>query len=164
MLLASTGSPSVWCYGVGTLKVTAKIKSATCSIDINGEENASVSLPAVKTSDFPKAGVVGTGVTVKMNFKNCDDVAAVSYMITPAKLIPGDSSTVAATGGDAKNIGFKIYNNLGGLMNFESGVYKSTSTRAMTSSLTNRIQYYSTGSPVLAGTVKTTLIYSIDYP
>lgn len=164
-LISVAGSFSALGATTSTLTVNGLVTSATCSVDINGQDNATVTLPTVKTSEFLEAGKVSTGVTININFKNCTDMAKLSYTVTPAQVVASNTEYVAATGGDAKNIAFVIYDNSGVRVNFKDGFYKM-SLGVPTNGLittTNRIHYVSTDIPVLAGTVNTTLVYSISY-
>lgn len=149
----------------GVLTVTAKITSPTCSIDINGLSDATVTLPTVQTTDFPATGAMAGSVKLTLNLKNCADVSdgTLGYKITPAKAFT-ERAGFEATAGSATGIGFVYYNSWGRAVTFTDKsftFYPSLENGTFTAE--DSIKYISTQDKVTAGTVSTTLQYTIIY-
>lgn len=174
-IAASAIAPRAAAAADGTITINGQITSATCTINVNGQGNSpTVTLPTVQSSDFIAAGTATGYTAVTFALSNC---AAGSGTPAVTKVLPyfeQGANTDLASGylkntGSATNVEVMLSNTNAttGKLNLASASgAQNAGTAALISgnpSFTYYAAYISTGATVAAGTVVTSVQYSLNY-
>ncbi|WP_430392298.1 fimbrial protein [Dyella sp. 20L07] len=159
----------------GTITINGQITSATCTININGlGASPTITLPTVQTSDFTASGTAAGYTAVTIALSNC---AAGSGTPAVTKVLPyfeQGLNTDLANGylkntGTATNVEVMLSNSASTASKVNlaaaSGA-QNAGTAALISgnpSFTYYASYISTAASVTAGTVSSTVQYSLNY-
>ncbi|MEA1065315.1 fimbrial protein [Erwinia sp. HR93] len=149
----------------GMLDFSAKITSATCSVDVNGLTHATVDLPNISTSSLTAKGMTAGATSFVINVTQCADVAdgALSVVVSKDKAVSGPE--IAATG-SATNVAFGIRKgNQPQLFNDPAGsqTYPITLSAGKGSVQDLAVYYLATATPVSPGTLSAVMTVTLKY-
>ncbi|KXU38143.1 fimbrial protein [Ventosimonas gracilis] len=154
----------------GTITINGQITDVTCNIDVNGGgSNGTVTLPTVSTSTLDAAGKTAGATPFNITLSGCASASGGTLNTASTWFEPGanvDSTTgrLISTG-TAGNVQVELLNSA---MNpIAAGAAVQNDTPANISSGTGTLsyysQYYATGGAATAGTVATSVQYTITY-
>jgi major type 1 subunit fimbrin (pilin) len=168
-LLVAGALPGVAAASAGTITFAGKIESQTCVINGNGTGGSSftVTLPTVNTSALASAGQVAGNTQFTIGLTGCGatPLAVTTYFE------PGTNTDVATGNlkntGAAGNVELQLQNSDFSVINAAAASPNSTgttTTAAGTGTMTYYVQYVAVGGAATAGTVASSVTYSIVYP
>ncbi|MBS3046394.1 fimbrial protein [Enterobacter mori] len=157
---------------VGTVTFNGNINSNTCAVAINnGTADATVTLPTVSSSVLGSAGQTAGSTNFTMDLTGCSTgtgaaTAVRAYFESGANVnaSTGNLKNSTATG-SASNVEVQLLDSAGTVLKAGDNSQRSNPATALTSgaaTLVYSAQYYATGAAT-AGTVNTSVTYSIDY-
>ncbi|VWD19064.1 fimbrial protein [Burkholderia lata] len=153
----------------GTITITGEITAQTCTISGDGGgKDFTVSLPTVSTSSLATSGATAGRKPFRIALSNCSPNSGNASVYFEPGL------TVNATTGQLKNNSGTATNVEVGLLNKDSSNIKLGAAQAQQNSQTVPIaggaatldyyaQYVATGGAATAGTVNTSVMYSVSY-
>lgn len=157
----------------GSINVQGVVISSTCAVDINGISDISIALKKVPADKFTAKGMMIEGAPFTLNFKGCGNIGDgyVHVALTPpGGVSPQDNSTVLATSGTSRNIGFSFTSDNTGataLAFNQAGpsARQKWKVNAGTGDASGnmKVYYKAMDVPVQAGTLSTTMVISIVY-
>lgn len=161
--------PAVSHAADGTITFTGQITSQTCTISGNGGgKNFTVTLPTVSTSALATAGTTAGRTPFNIALSNCTPNSGnVSTYFEPGATVDTTTGQLINASGTATNVEV-------GLLNSDSSVITLGAAQASQNSkvvalasgaatLKYFAQYVATNGASTAGTVNTTVMYSIIY-
>ncbi|MGX5011148.1 fimbrial protein [Enterobacter asburiae] len=154
---------------VGTVTFKGNINSNTCAVAVNnGTADATVNLPTVSNNLLNASGKTAGATNFTMALTGCSTAATAA---TSVRAYFESGANVNATTGNLKNNGtatnveVQLLNNAGTALKAGDNSQRSAAGTSLTSgaaTLVYSAQYYATGVAT-AGTVDTSVTYSIDY-
>jgi len=148
----------------GTITFTGNITSSTCSIDGNGSGTASftVSLPKVGTSAFSTSSKYAGRTPFSINLTGCTATGTVQAYFEPGANVNA-SGRLSNTGG-ATGVDLQLLNDSQTAIDLNSQSGTTTATISSNAATLNYyVEYYSSTGTVGAGSVSSTVDYTIKY-
>lgn len=155
---------------VGTVTFNGSINSNTCAVKINnGTADATVTLPTVSSSVLAAAGQTAGATNFTMDLSGCSTgegaATQVRAYFESGANVNAANGNLKNSAGTATNVEVQLLNNTGTALKAGDNSQRSNPATALTAgaaSLVYAAQYYATGA-ASAGTVNTSVTYSIDY-
>ncbi|MBN3783674.1 type 1 fimbrial protein [Burkholderia sp. Ac-20345] len=166
---AAAALPAVSHATDGTITITGKIGTQTCTIDGNGTggKDFSVGLPKVSTSSLASGGSTAGRTPFNIGLKNCSPATGNVYThFEPGTTVNSTTGQLLNASGTAKNVEVGLLNGAD-QSNIGLGKADENSTAVAlvngAATLPYYAQYVATGGPAGQGTVNTSVMYSIMY-
>lgn len=153
----------------GTITITGEITAQTCTISGDGGgKDFTVTLPTVSTSALATSGATAGRKPFRIALSNCSpDSGNASVYFEPGTTVNAETGQLKNATGDAKNVEV-------GLLNKDASNIKLGAAQAQQNSqvvpissgaanLDYYAQYVATGGAATAGTVGTSVMYSVSY-
>ncbi|ABI39309.1 Fimbrial protein [Shewanella sp. MR-4] len=156
----------------GTITFNGEVTSSTCTVKVNGTSaDAVVTLPTVSTSDLAADTVVAGRTTFTINLSECTLDANQSQVVA---FFESGTNVVATTGrlknnGTAGNVSLQLLDAVNSSVIKAGDEGQKTSNTATTVAgdgtaiLPYAVEYYAEGAAATAGTVTSSVTYSIHY-
>ncbi|VWD43914.1 MULTISPECIES: fimbrial protein [Burkholderia] len=166
---AAAALPAVSHAADGTITVTGKIGTQTCTIDGNstGGKDFTVTLPKVSQSALSSGGMTAGRTPFTIGLKNCAEATGNVYThFEPGATVNSTTGQLINAPGGAKNVEVALlngadYSNIGLGMAEERSAVVALSNGAAT--LPYYAQYVAIGGAAGQGKVNTSVTYSIMY-
>ncbi|MFM0727326.1 fimbrial protein [Paraburkholderia strydomiana] len=168
-LAAAFTMPAVSHAADGTITFTGQITSQTCTISGNGGgKNFTVTLPTVSTSALATAGTTAGRTPFNIALSNCTPNSGnVSTYFEPGATVDTTTGQLVNASGTATNVEVGLLNGdssaitLGAAQASQNS--KAVALASGAATLKYFAQYVATNGASTAGTVNTTVMYSIVY-
>lgn len=153
----------------GTITVNGEITGTTCTISGNGGgKSFTVPLPEVLTSALNAAGNTAGNTDFNIKLTNCQPNSGnVSTYFEPGSTVNPQSGKLKNVSGNAQNVEIGLLNKGGAAIMLGAGKPTQNSARATitngTATLEYTAQYVAAGGAASAGSVNTSVLYSMDY-
>lgn len=169
VIAMSLSASMVAAASVGTVTFNGNINSNTCAVKINnGTADATVTLPTVSSSVLAAAGQTAGATNFSMDLSGCS--TGIGAATAVRAYFESGANVNAANGnlknnGTATNVEVQLLDNAGTVLKAGDNSQRSNPGTALTAgaaSLVYSAQYVATAAAG-AGTVDTSVTYSIDY-
>lgn len=153
----------------GTITFTGKVTDQTCTIN-GGTKNVAVALPTVAKGALASVGAVAGRTAFALALTNCSANTKVAAYFEPGSTVDSNGRLINSTAtGSATGVGVQLLNNSGTFIPvLGSGTTQSNSPQATTDSAgaatLNYFGEYYANAAVAAGTVSTSVQYTVIYP
>ncbi|RMD01517.1 type 1 fimbrial protein [Aquitalea palustris] len=153
----------------GTITINGKITANTCTITGTSGSNVTVTLPTVSTSALATAGQVAGVTPFALSLSNCNGTSAQTHFELGATVDQTTGNLFNASGsGMATNVEVQLLNNTFQAINVATNTNSQTVTLSgsspnKTGTMNYYAQYIATGGASTAGTVNTSVQYSMIY-
>ncbi|KVL24393.1 fimbrial protein [Burkholderia ubonensis] len=153
----------------GTITIMGEITSQTCSISGNGGgKDFTVDLPTVSTSALSSTGTTAGRKPFKLSLTNCTSGSGnVSVYFEPGTTVNAGTGNLLNATGTAKNVEIGLLNKNGSSIKLGAAqAQQNSQVVAITggsAELEYAAQYVAMGGAATAGTVNTSVMYSIAY-
>lgn len=163
-------SPMTAAASDGTITFNGQITSVTCNISGNGGGSSfTVTLPTVSTGALGAAGVTAgrTPFNIVLSGASCTNGAVASTYFEPGATVDSATGKLKNSTGTATNVQLGLLNGdataivLGAPQASQNS--KSVTIASNTGTLNYFVEYVATGGAATAGTVGSTVTYSISY-
>lgn len=145
----------------GTITFNGTITSATCTIN-SGSPSFTVTLPKVGTTAFAAAGDFAGRTPFSINLSGCTATGTVQAYFEPGSTI--NAAGRLNNGGTATGVDLQVLNDSMSAINLSTQSGTSTATISSNAATLNYyVEYYATTGTVGAGTVSSTVNYTIQY-
>ena len=170
--LLSTALTPLIAHATPTVTFQGEVASQTCEATINGNENGTVLLPTVKTTDLATAGSTVGATPFTISVKDCtadpDNAVEISTRFLGQQVTDGGNLGNIATTNAASNVAIQLTKDsagknpitLNGVTNVEGLVLAKNETEA---SYNFGAQYISEAGGATAGTVTAVTEYTLSY-
>ncbi|MBN3834699.1 fimbrial protein [Burkholderia sp. Ac-20344] len=153
----------------GTITITGEITAQTCNISGDGGgKDFTVTLPNVSTSALSVAGSTAGRKPFRINLSNCSPNSGnASVYFEPGTTVNAQTGQLFNATGDAKNVEVGLLNKDGSKIELGKAQAQQNSQTvpiaAGSAELNYYAQYVATGGASTAGTVNTSVMYSVSY-
>lgn len=153
----------------GTISFAGSVVNATCTVKVNNSAaSATVNLPTVSQATLATNGEVAGATRFTVNLTGCTTGKTVNVFFEAGSTVDAITGNLI-NGGTAGNVQVQLLTNSGAPISVGSSSQASSSGIAMTASpavtggvLNYSAQYYATGAST-AGSVTTSVTYSLVY-
>ena len=145
----------------GTITVTGSVSTTTCKVANNGA--VAVVLPTVATTALSAAAAVAGYQPFSINLTGCGANTRVTTYFEPGATIAANGNLVNA--GTATNVQVRLFNDDRSVINL-AGAPTAQNSKQFTIDTAGSLNYYAAyyaTAPATAGTVSTSVIYSVTY-
>lgn len=164
---------NAWAINIGTINVTGKVSTGTCSALISGSADHTVALDTVSTTALAVAGNTAAPKTFTISLTGCDLVG--NKNVVPYFLAIGSSINTAGRlknmygAGAATNVELQMLNASTAVMDLSkgsgsqgAGVVNIPTTPNGTGSVTYTLRYYAAAAAT-GGLVSSSMTWGVDY-
>ncbi|WP_175685423.1 fimbrial protein [Burkholderia anthina] len=165
---AAAALPAVSHAADGTITIKGNVGTQTCTINGNGSAstNFTVALPKVSTSALASGGNTAGRTPFKIDLTNCNPNSGNVYThFEPGTTVNASTGNLYNANGDAENVEIGLLN--GDVSQIKLGKAdensKPVSLASGAATLPYYAQYVATGGAAGAGSINTSVMYSIMY-
>lgn len=161
-------APSISHATDGKITFTGTIKAQTCKInEASGGPNFTITLPKVSTTALSSGGMTAGKTPFSISLTNCQPAAGnVFTHFEPGDTINAASGNLINKQGTASNVEVSMLNSSDESLIKLGGANENSKPVALSNgaaTLSYYAQYVAMGGPATVGTVKTSVLYSIQY-
>lgn len=162
-LAAQSGTPD------GTITINGLVAANTCTVAVTGGSGNTITLPTVFNTNLAAAGNTAGNTPFSISLTGCDkNLTSVYTWWTGANIVAGDGNLKnSSAAGSATNVEVRLLNGDSSIINLAGGQGAQNSKAATFSgqaaTLNYIAQYYALAGGATAGTVNTSVSFTLVY-
>ncbi|MCC3345098.1 fimbrial protein [Psychrobacter sanguinis] len=150
----------------GQINITGQITDRTCKVDNKTTQDYSVVLPTVSTSSLAAAGQTAGRTPFTINLTDCSEGKVATYF-EPGSTVDYDSGRLKNVNGSAKNVQVQLLGDNNQVIQVLAGPQENSQEVSVAAGGSAALNYYAeyyAQAQTTAGTVDTSVKYTIIYP